>query len=179
MGRLIRQLLELARIESGQTRLTRRSVELRPFLERVQHRFGPEAQRRGVALIVAAAPEATAWADEERLGQMLDNLVGNALRHTPDGGEIVLGVATVETEGRVRLTVRDSGSGIEPERLARIFDRFERGEDAVGREGFGLGLSIVKELVQAHGGTIAVSSQVGAGTTFAIELPAGTESIDS
>jgi signal transduction histidine kinase len=180
MGRLIRQLLELARIESGQTKLTRRELALRPFLERVQHRFGPEAQRRDVAVIVAAAPETTAWADEERLGQVLDNLVGNAMRHTPAGGEIVLGAATIETErrrdgesgGRVRLTVRDTGSGIEPERLARIFDRFERGEDAVGRQGFGLGLSIVRELVQAHGGTIAVTSRIGKGTTVTIELPA-------
>jgi signal transduction histidine kinase len=201
MGRLIRQLLELARLESGQARLNRRDIPLRSYLERVRHRFGPEAERRGVAVIVAAAAEASVRADEERLDQILDNLIGNALRHTPPGGEIVLAATPVEPgalpgqavgrrgpsragfgaergrggEGgrRVRITVRDSGSGIAPERLARIFDRFERGEDAAGRDGFGLGLAIVRELVLAHDGTIAVASRLGEGTTFTVELPAG------
>jgi two-component system sensor histidine kinase BaeS len=175
MGRLIRQLLDLARLESGQTKLTLHPVETRAALDRVQARFQPEAERRGVALLVAAAPGVRALADEERLHQVLDNLVGNALRHTPAGGEIVLAAAELppDDSGRalVRLTVRDTGAGIAPERLPRIFDRFARGEDGAGREGFGLGLAIVKELVQAQGGTVSAASRLDEGTTFTVELP--------
>jgi two-component system sensor histidine kinase BaeS len=72
------------------------------------------------------------------------------------------------------LTVRDTGGGIAPERLPRVFDRFERGEDGAGREGFGLGLAIVRELVQAHRGTIAVASELGRGTIVTVELPAAS-----
>lgn len=179
MGRLIRQLLELARLESGQTKLALRPVETRAALDRVQGRFRPEAERRGVTLLVAAAPGLHVLADEERLHQVLDNLVGNALRHTPAGGEIVLAAAEPPPDAtggaQVRLTVRDIGSGIAPERLPRIFDRFARGEDGAGREGFGLGLAIVKELVQAQGGTLAVASRLGEGTTFTVDLPAAPD----
>lgn len=177
MARLIRQLLELSRLESGQTALVLRPVDLGPVLARVQARFRPEAERRGVVLLITVAPGSVALADEERLGQILDNLVGNALRHTPTGGEVVLAAAPpsppdASGQSRVRLTVRDSGEGIAAERLPRIFDRFTRGEGRAGRDGFGLGLAIVRELVLTHGGTIAVASEPGRGTTFTVELPA-------
>lgn len=187
MGRLVEELLDLARLESGQVRLRLETVAVAPALARVAARFAPEATARGVALTTGAPPTLHVRADEGRLAQVLGNLVDNALRHTPRGGSVAVAaapLAATAARGRVappivRLTVRDNGVGIPPERLDRIFERFERGNgrgpppDAVGPHGYGLGLAIVGELVAAHGGTIAVESEIGVGTTLAVDLPAG------
>jgi signal transduction histidine kinase len=174
MARLIGQLLDLAPLESGQTRLTLRPVPVPPLLDGVARRFRPDAERRAVALAVAAPLGLAALGDEERMAQVVGNLVGNALRFTPRGGAIEVPGAPLSTldGGRlgVRLGVRDTGAGIASEWLPRIFDRFVPGDGP--EAGFELGLAIVGELVQAHGGTIAVQSEVGRGTTFTVDLPA-------
>jgi signal transduction histidine kinase len=181
MGRLVTELLDLARLESGQARLQLEPVDLAPALERVVARFRLEAERRAVTLTATAAPDARVTADPERLTRLLGNLVDNALRHTPTGGAVALAAAPLPAGPngqRVRLSVSDTGVGIPAERLDRIFERFERGDGAgttsggAGATGFGLGLAIVRELVTAHRGTIAVTSEVGVGTTFTVDLPA-------
>jgi two-component system sensor histidine kinase BaeS len=116
----------------------------------------------------------TIMGDVGRLDQTLGNLMANALRHTPPGGSITLGAQPVQ--GGIRIVVSDSGEGIPAEDLPYIFDRFWRGDRSrshAGGVGSGLGLSIARQLVQAHGGQIGVESEPGQGTTFTIELPAG------
>ena len=111
--------------------------------------------------------------DIGRLDQVLSNLMANALRHTPSGGEITLRAESIE--GGVRMTVRDTGQGIPPEDLPYVFDRFWRGDRSrshAGGAGSGLGLAIARQLVSAHSGRISAESQPGQGTTFTIELPA-------
>ena len=112
--------------------------------------------------------------DVGRLDQVLSNLMANALRHTPPGGSIALEAEPID--GAVRIVVRDTGEGIPPEDLPYVFDRFWRGDRSrspAGGVGSGLGLAIARQLVQAQGGRISVESQLGQGTVFTIELPAG------
>jgi len=170
MGRLIGRLLDLARLESGQTRLAMGGVPAAPLLVSVRDRLRPEAERAGVHTRIDVAEGLVIWGDAERLTQVLENLATNALRATPMGGEITLGAAA-KLPG-ARLWVKDTGAGIAPERLAGLFDRFARGDLPEGT-GFGLGLAIVRELVTAHGGTVVVASELNAGTTVTVELPGG------
>lgn len=180
MTTLIGQLLDLARLESGQTRLTMGPVAVTTVFDRIAERFRPLAAEKGVALTIDmpdAPPGLALRGDEARLIQIVSNLVANAIRHTPAGGRISLDARLLSAAPIVRLTVRDSGDGIAPERLPAIFDRFVRDDvDASdsGTDGdarFGLGLAIVKELVELHGGRIDVESQPGRGTTFTLDLP--------
>lgn len=180
MASLIGQLLDLARLESGQTRLTLRPVPVAQLLDRVADRFRPLASQKGIALHVQGGAGLTVQGDEGRLVQILSNLVDNAIRHTPAGGHIGISVDSIlvvngPTASEIRLAVADTGEGISPDRLARIFDRFDRGSTESGdRSGFGLGLAIVRELVGLHHGAIRVSSQPGFGTTFVVDLPAAS-----
>ncbi|MGA8978164.1 MAG: HAMP domain-containing sensor histidine kinase, partial [Pedococcus sp.] len=128
---------------------------------------------RGVTLVVGASDAPDVVADPERLGQVLGNLLENALRHTPAGGRVEL-AAAASRRGWVELTVRDNGAGIADEHLARIFERFYRADPARPHErgGSGIGLTISRALVEAHGGRLtARSAGAGQGATFVIELP--------
>ena len=170
------RLLTLA--EAGQLPLDLQVLDVGQLLADVRDAFTYQATEAGIALEV---DEATALpplvADPQRLGQVLGNLVTNALRHTPAGGEISLGadLESVDgTPGFVRLWVADTGEGIPASDLPRIFDRFWRGDPARTREtgaGSGLGLAIAKSLVEAHGGRIWAESQVDQGTIVSCFLP--------
>ena len=169
---LIEDLRMLSLADAGELRLARQRVPPRELLERIAavHQLRAQAQR--IALQVKAEanlPEMEV--DPERMAQVLNNLVGNALRYTPAGGQITL--AAAENVGHVHLTIQDTGAGIAPDDLPRIFDRFYRGDASRGQQTgeSGLGLAIAKSLVELHGGTITASSAPGAGTTFTIELP--------
>lgn len=145
-------------------RLTRQSVAA------VQERYDIKGVALRVHLQQALPP---LWADEQRLSQVLGNLLDNALRHTPPGGQVDL--SCVRDGDRLSIAVADTGEGIAPEHLARLFERFYRADAARDREhgGAGLGLAIAKALVQAHGGSISVASPgLGAGATFTVDLPA-------
>jgi signal transduction histidine kinase len=173
MASLIGQLLDLARLESGQTRLSLRPVDVAHLVERVADRFRPAASAKTITLHVDAAPSLVVNGNEGRLVQILSNLVDNAIRHTPEGGHVKIAATAGHPAPVVRFTVADTGEGIALDRLPRVFDRFQRGErESQERSGFGLGLAIVRELVDLHGGAIRVSSQLGVGTTFAVDLPA-------
>ncbi|MCS6911517.1 MAG: cell wall metabolism sensor histidine kinase WalK, partial [Anaerolineales bacterium] len=146
------------------------------LLEQTQAAFAHQAEQKGVALRVEAERNLPAVnGDEIRLLQVLSNLVSNALRYTPAGGQIVLS-ATMNGDRQVALSVRDTGPGIAPEDLPFIFNRFYRADKARAGEGgeSGLGLAIAKALAEAHGGALTVQSVLGQGSTFTLQLPAKT-----
>ncbi len=174
LGRLVEDLRTLSLAEAGELPLVREPVQVGDLLADAVTSFAARALGAGVTLRAAPGPadELLLHADGGRLNQVLSNLVSNALRHTPAGGVVTL--AAVASEGRLRLTVADSGAGIPAAELPFIFDRFWRGDPARGRgegAGSGLGLAIAAQLVKAHGGEITASSEPGRGSLFTVELP--------
>ncbi len=175
LTQLVRELLELSRIESGQVVLKRTNVEVPGLLEGAVARLRAQAERAGLALSVQPAADLPrVYADEARVEQVLVNLIHNAVKFTPRGGTIRVGA---ERDGaRIRISVADTGIGIPAEDLPRIFERFYKVDKARAgprdREGgTGLGLAIAKHIVQAHGGQIWAQSPSRQGTTFYFTLP--------
>ena len=169
LEQIIGDLLDLARLEGGGTTIRRDRVEVAGLFSRVSARHEREMAQRTIRLVQNVAPAADhVTGDRDRLEQALQNLAANALRHTPDGGAITLSSAA--TADGILLTVRDTGPGIPQEHLPLIFDRFYKADasrKAAG--GSGLGLSIVKTIVERHGGTISARNDGGA--VFEIRLP--------
>jgi signal transduction histidine kinase len=168
---IVGDLLDLARLESGGESFEEQDVPLEDAFGRVLARHGRAAEEKGVTLEADVEPGAEiVTGDPMRLEQALQNLAANALRHTPRGGRVAL-KAAVE-DGVVTLTISDTGSGIAPEHLPHVFDRFYKIDPSrTGQSGSGLGLSIVKAIVERHGGTVMVTSPPGDGTTFTIKFP--------
>jgi signal transduction histidine kinase len=169
---LVDDLQDLAQADASQLALDPRPCDLSTLLSTVAAGFALQAGSKGVRIEVDT-PEHLPHvrADERRIGQVVHNLVANALRYTPRGGAIRLSAAS--GAGEVRTEVADTGAGIAPEHLERIFERFYRVDPSRAREtgGSGLGLTIAKRLVEAHGGRIGVSSEVGRGSRFWFTLP--------
>jgi signal transduction histidine kinase len=171
LSRLVEDLRTLSLVDEGRLTLNRGAVSPRALLERTVAAYLTQAQHAGVTLDVDAAPDLpSVYVDSERLAQVLGNLVGNALRYTPEGGHITL--AARRQADTVQLLVQDTGVGIAPGDRPHIFDRFYRGDGArETNEGeSGLGLAIAKSLVEAHGGAISVASTPGEGSKFTITL---------
>ena len=170
LSRLVEDLRLLSLADAGELQLLLQTISPQALLERTATRHAVAAQQHAINLRVAVAsnlPEVNV--DVERMSQVLDNLILNAFRYTPAGGEVVL--AGEMADGQVRLQIRDSGSGISPEDLPHIFDRFYRGDKARRDSSeSGLGLAIAKSIVEAHGGQIGVESQPGQGAVFTITL---------
>jgi two-component system sensor histidine kinase BaeS len=171
MGRLVAEVLDLARLEAGQVRLDRRPVSAPEVFSEAVARFAPIAAERGIALDWTADPKLHVLADPDRLAQALGNVLDNALRHTPPGGRVSL--AATGTDGRTRLEVRDTGTGMDADSRERAFGRFARGGGSAAA-GSGLGLAIVREISVAHGGTAQIDSTIGGGTTVTLDWPAPT-----
>ena len=171
MRRLVEGLLDLARLDAGLRTLSRTSVDLRALLLAVADKFGPRAQEKGVALQADLPPTLPGMAgDADRLAQVFTNLVDNALKHTPAGGKVT--VTATPSPGWVEVGVSDSGPGIPAEDLSRIFERFYQVDKSRARRaGVGLGLTISKEIVEAHGGSLRAESVVGLGSRFIARLP--------
>lgn len=167
---LIDDLRTLALADSGELTLTQRPIEPRLLLEHTALSHMIQAQDRAVTIRVEAEDSLPKIeVDSERMSQVLGNLVANALRHTPKGGEIILSAESLR--GAVLLKVSDTGPGIEPHDLPYIFDRFYRSEASRPQNGeSGLGLAIARSIVEAHGGSLTVESALGTGTTFTITL---------
>ncbi|HEU0053153.1 MAG TPA: HAMP domain-containing sensor histidine kinase, partial [Longimicrobium sp.] len=168
MASLIQDLVEVVAMEAGSRALVPERVEPEALLEGVAELYGEVAARQGIRLTARPASLPAVWADRGRLLQVFGNLLGNALKFTPAGGSVTLGGAA--QGGSVRFFVADSGPGIPPEHLPRVFDRFwqaRRGE----RGGVGLGLAIARGIVEAHGGRIWVESAPGSGSTFFFTVP--------
>jgi two-component system sensor histidine kinase BaeS len=173
LGRLVDDLRLLSLADAGQLSLAPQPVGPRDALEAAARAAEARARQGRLTLRVDdPGPLPAVRADPQRLAQILGNLVENALRYTPAGGEIVLSAASASPD-RVRLSVRDSGPGIPPDELPRVFERFFRADRARAREsgGSGLGLAIVQRLAAAHGGSVAVESVVGKGSVFSVIFP--------
>lgn len=174
LSRLVNDLQTLSLAETGQLPLHTTRFLLADLIQDLATSFSSQAASQGVELkIELANPQQEIVGDYDRLNQVLSNLITNALRHTPQGGSIVIETgAGSNAERGVRILVRDSGTGIAPQDLPFVFDRFWRGDKSRrGRTHSGLGLAITKQLVLAHQGTIEVQSELGKGSTFIIELP--------
>jgi PAS domain S-box-containing protein len=171
MHRLVDDLLDLSRIESGRWQPTPERVDLRGLAGDAWAAFADRAGERRIQFAVTAAGVHDVTADPDALRQVLTNLLDNALRHTPPGGRIT--VSLESAPGGVAVAVADTGSGIAPEHLPRIFERFYRADPGRSREegGTGLGLAIVKHLVEAHGGRVEAHSTLGKGTTIRMFFP--------
>ncbi|WP_433742921.1 ATP-binding protein [Falsibacillus pallidus] len=172
MGRLVNELLDLARMEAGHISLNKEQIDFKPFLERVTNKFQGLAREKNIELSVSTSPDIEWFVfDPDRIEQVLTNLIDNAIRHTPEGGHVEV-VQKNRTHG-ITIDVKDTGSGIPQEDLPFVFERFYKADKARtrGRSGTGLGLAIAKNIIDAHKGQISVQSKVGHGTTFSFFLP--------
>lgn len=170
--RLVNDLRELALAEAQQLPLERQPTELAALVAETLQAIEPLAAEKGVRLENSTAHLPELLIDPIRIRQVLFNLLANALRHTPAGGQIT--VSGTAPAGEVRLAVQDTGDGLDPEQVAAVFDRFYRADKSRSREtgGAGLGLAIVKAIVEAHGGQVtAQSTGKGRGSTFVVILP--------
>jgi len=175
LQRLIDDLFSLAQVDAGRPALELRPSAVAPLVRRMVDAVAPLAWQSGQVQVSAQLPEGlpAAEVDPARLEQVLANLLRNAVRHTPPGGIVV--VSAAEEARSVRIEVRDTGEGISPADLPHIWERFYRGRDVVAREdetrGAGLGLALVKELVEAMRGEVAVESTAGEGSRFTVRVP--------
>ncbi|WP_425271774.1 ATP-binding protein [Paenibacillus protaetiae] len=173
MIRLVTDLLHLSRLDSNQAQLRRRQTDVLEMLDEVSDRFSFQMRQKSIRISVHVAPELkNAWLDRDQIDQVLDNLVSNAIKYTLDGGSIELSAYNPDPSS-VAISVKDTGIGIPKKDLSRIFDRFYRVDKARSRNmgGTGLGLSIAREIVKAHGGVIALESELGEGTKVTFTLP--------
>ena len=193
MGQLVERLLDLARLDAGAAMHDRTAISIDRLAQRCQQKLAPLAAQADVDVQVSIGTSPPAFhGDEERLEQALANLLDNAIRYSPPGGKVTVAVDMLERNAVKHATahcvlagsmefdasrwitigVRDDGPGIPKEDMPRIFERFYRADKSRGgARGSGLGLAIAKEIVEAHGGTIAASSQPGHGSCFSIFLP--------
>jgi len=168
--RLVGDLLDLARFEAAGLTLVSENVPVAELFDRVVARHEHAAREKQVTVDVRLPDEEmTIVADPRRMEQALQNLASNALRHTPRGGRVTLGAE--QHGGRTRIRVADTGRGIPPEHLPHVFDRFYKADPSRAETGSGLGLSIVKAIVERHGGTVSARSLPGSETVFEIEIP--------
>lgn len=167
---MVAEMLQLSRLESGQAPLHLQQLDPAKLIEDITDRFQPLAADANLSIKKSMAPGVPLiHADRDRLEQVLANLVMNAIKATPAGGVITLGAEPSSTG--VRLSVCDTGDGIEPEHLPHIFERFYKVDQARNETGSGLGLAIAKHIVQAHGGSIWAESRLGEGAMFFVQLP--------
>ncbi|MEI6334695.1 MAG: PAS domain S-box protein [Methylococcaceae bacterium] len=173
---LINEILDLAKIESGQTSLSQESVSLSDIIPECYTMMEPMAQQFGIQMLI---PHVDAHhvicADRFRVKQVLINLISNAIKYNSQPGTVEV-QCTENTQGYIRVSVRDTGAGLHPEQLMQLFQPFNRlGQESSNREGTGIGLVVAKQLVELMGGTIGVDSSIGGGSVFWIELPVMTE----
>jgi signal transduction histidine kinase len=200
MTRLVGDLLTLARFESGQIPLAHESIDLSQSLPLWVERFRPRANESGQTLITVIDPLPSIVGDPGRLEQVVANLIDNALKYNSAGGTVTVtakpigGESISKTKSTVTLrrrllenlpaqfvviSIADTGGGIPPEDLPRLFERFYRGDKARVAGGTGLGLAIANEIARAHGGKIEVTSQLGQGSVFTIHLPVANGTSDT
>jgi signal transduction histidine kinase len=182
MSRMVTELLDLARIESGQAVMRREPLNPKPLLENIIEGFHLRAEEAKVSLTSQIDDLPSVVGDGDRLAQVFANLLDNAIKHTPAGGKVMVAAKLVTPSGvqkhrktasqSIEVAVSDSGAGIPPEDLTRVFERFYQVDKSRVHTGsVGLGLAIAREIVEAHSGTIKAESIVGLGTRFVVVLP--------
>ncbi|MDP2673346.1 MAG: ATP-binding protein [Dehalococcoidia bacterium] len=170
---MVEELLELSRIESGEVPFDQQPVEMGNVLAEAVERLWPQAERQGLKLTLDVSPDLPpVVGDAERLGRVAVNLLQNAIKFTPAGGSIRVSVALAG--GDVTVKVSDTGTGIAPEDLPRVFERFYKADRSRGSIGTGLGLAVVRHTVEAHGGSVSAESEPGRGSTFSFSIPAAS-----
>lgn len=173
MIRLVTDLLHLSRLDSKEALLRKQSTGVLEMLEEVVDRFSFQMQEKEIhpEIFIEEGVD-TAWMDRDQIDQVLDNLISNAMKYTPEGGRIAFEARRID-DGMIAISVKDNGIGIPKRDLERIFERFYRVDKARARNmgGTGLGLSIAREIVKAHGGTITLDSELGEGTKVTFTLP--------
>ncbi|MDA0183134.1 ATP-binding protein [Solirubrobacter phytolaccae] len=171
LQRLVGDLLFVAQVEAGTLSLDRRDVNLESVVLEAVEAARPRAEQAGVELVAETEPLPALDGDPDRLSQVVDNLVTNAVKFTPTGGRVT--VSSKRCEGAAVITVTDTGIGIPEDEQDRLFERFYRARGATDAEvqGIGLGLSIVRAIARGHGGEVSLRSEPGSGTTFTVELP--------
>jgi signal transduction histidine kinase len=167
---MLNTLMDISEAESGAMPLVRETLPLAAIVERAVELYRDVADAKGVALAVHTEPDALVSGDRVRLEQVAANLIDNAVKYTPRGGRVT--ASGRRAGNRVELVVEDTGAGIPADELTSIWERLFRGDRSRAERGLGLGLSLVKAIVKAHGGTVAVASEPGRGSTFTITLPA-------
>jgi two-component system OmpR family sensor kinase len=183
MTRLVNDLLDLAKLDAGQIVMAQEPVDMGQLLRGCVEKLSPQARKSSIELQLDVGALPSLSGDNDRLAQVFTNLVDNALKHTPQGGRVTVAAREVQEPPtgkgekavpRIAVSVADTGSGIPPEDLSRIFERFYQVDKSRHRKdrGAGLGLAIAKEIVQAHDGQIKAESVVGVGTKFTVTLPA-------
>jgi PAS domain S-box-containing protein len=167
----VNDFLDIAQMESAHFELSHDPIDLAPLCTEIYDEYRPVAASRGLELSVSAEPGATVLGDSRRLMQVIGNLVSNSLKFTPAGGRVAIELSSADDS--VNLAVQDTGRGIAEDVQGRLFTKYERvgGSAAARIEGTGLGLVIVKEIVEAHGGSVGVRSREGEGSTFWFKLP--------
>jgi signal transduction histidine kinase len=166
---MLNTLMDISEAESGAMPMRREPIGLDEIAKRAVSLYVDVAEAKGVELRVDTSASAVVSADRVRLEQAAANLLDNAIKYTPAGGTVSVSVGA--TADRATLVVRDTGPGIPAADLPHIWERLFRGDSSRTERGLGLGLSLVKAFVEAHGGTVAVESEVGKGTTFTVALP--------
>jgi two-component system, OmpR family, phosphate regulon sensor histidine kinase PhoR len=171
MTQMVNELIELSRIETGAAELNKEALDINTLITEVVHRLAPQADRKQIAIKTELSPVLPAiQADRERIQQVLGNILHNAIKFTPEKGQII--ITTMPDRNSVVTRIKDSGIGISKDDLVHIFERFFKADKSRSHEGSGLGLAIAKHIVQAHNGKIWVESEEGRGSTFGFSLPA-------
>jgi signal transduction histidine kinase len=171
MMRLVEELLEFSRLESGQITMVKEPVDLKELLHQCYEIFLMHAEEKGVKLKKDIEPLPPIIGDIDRLEQVFSNLLDNALKHTPSGGDINI-IARHPNPNFAEISITDTGPGIPAEQMRHVFERFYRADPSAGKAGAGLGLAIARQIVLAHRGDIMAKSILGKGTEFVVRLPA-------
>ncbi len=168
LGSMIEELIEFTKMDTGEWRMTFRPVRLKEFLSTIAKRYAQDALllKLGFSSTLDLPEDLAVLMDEGLMGRALENIIGNALRYTEEGGRI--GLTAGVAGGCVELSIADTGIGIPKDEMDRIFDPFYRGTNSRREQGFGLGLPTVKSIIEGHGWTFAVESEIEKGTTFTI-----------
>jgi signal transduction histidine kinase len=167
---MVNTLMDISEAETGVLKLTREPVALRPLLGEVVELYEDVAEAKRVTVALEPAADVFVPGARDRLRQVFANLLDNAIKYTPEGGRVQVGIG--REDGAASVTVSDTGAGIPAEHLPRIWERLYRADASRSERGLGLGLSLVKAYVTAHGGTVEASSEPGRGSTFTVRLPA-------
>jgi signal transduction histidine kinase len=162
-------IMDISEVEAGALKLDLETFALEPVVSLLLELYEDVAQEKNITVTASIDPAGEITADRNRLQLLLSNLLDNAIKYTPEGGSVAIEAAFTPQE--VRIRVRDSGIGIDPGDLPRIWDRLYRGDKSRSQRGIGLGLSLVKAFVEAHAGTVTVASEAGQGSMFTVTFP--------